>query len=1101
MPLLHNINLPLHYFKRINEMIKQKYFSITITILVLVFSCVQVSAQNTSIIKGKVTSKQTAQPVEGVSVVEKDKNDRIVNGVPTDINGNYQIKILNPNDSLFFSQIGLKTEVRPIKNRITINVTMTQDSKALGEVVISAKRAAVGTTGGFLDVDKRMQSAAITTIKMKDLEDVPATSVDQVLQGQVAGLMINMNSGDPGSGSSIQIRGANSIGLGSKPLIVVDDVPFKTEQNVDINSPEGLSELVNISPTDIETISVLKDAAATALYGSDGSNGVIVITTKRGEKGAARVNITSMSTVKIPQKSIPLLNGDQYKTMILEAYQHRYGTNVDLNTSAIRNLFLEPNSLDYENYNNNTYWPDKVNMKRGIGQSFSSSVLGGGDAARYNVSLGYDNEAGPALGTKFERISARFNFDYTISKKLTFMSDISYSDSKQKTTYANTGSISLIKAPILPIYTQDQYGNSLSSYFFPGNTGFQSDVNNPLALVNKALANNGENRLDGKISIRYNPIKGLQINNLISTTYQALSQEEFLPHSATGADYYRADNFYLTLNNTVNSSAVYPINAFSLYFKNDIIYQTNFHKHKLLAGLYTIYQADNSYNMTVAGTNSPSEFLTSPYSTDVQTTLTSSNSINRDLSVVGQFYYFYDDRYSLSGSVRRQGNSAFGKNNRFGNFPAISGFWRPSSEHFLKGRFKWLDDLKFRGSWGITGRAPSVSAANAFTFSANAPFIDMVGVTPDNIQLVNLRWEKTTGVNLGMDLSMWNGRLSVTSDISQNTTRDLLLNVPLSNTSGFETVTQNFGTLKGKTSELTITGEPLATKKWKFTASFNISTSSTRVVALPNGAPVINGNVLDNGLYLSLINVGDRFGTIYGLKSLGVYSTDQDAYVKNEKGQFITDFNGNKIPVRWLNQKGDPFVGGDAHYADLNNDGVINTQDVTAIGNSTPKYFGGFMFRLNYSTQWEMFATFIYQTKFDIINMSKMLTSNMYTNNNQSQAVMRRWRKPGDITDVPRALYGAGHNWVGSDRFIEDGSYVKFNTLSLSYNIRPNILQKIKLRSAKLALTISNLYILTKYSGVDPSISLDSNDPFSIGQDNALTPIPISYTLACWVNF
>jgi len=1081
-------------------MIKQNYFCVTTMILVLLMAGTQVSAQNTSVIRGKVTSKATGKPIEGITVVEKDANDRIVNGVQTNINGIFQIKISNSNDSLYFSQIGYITEARSVNNKVTLNVVMVQDSKTLESVVITARRAPAASTGGFLDVGQRMQSSAIATVRMKDLEEVPATSIDQLLQGQVSGLMITMNSGDPGSGSSIQVRGANSIGLGSRPLIVVDDVPFKTQGTVDVNSPEGLSELVNISPSDIETISILKDAAATALYGSDGANGVIVIRTKRGEKGNARVNITSSSTIKIPQRPIPLLDGDQYKTMILEAYQHRYGTNIDLNTSTIRNLFLEPISLDYQNYNKNTYWPDKVNMKRGFAETLSGSIIGGGDATRYNVSLGYTNDQGPALGTKFERVSGRFNFDYRISNKLSFMSDISYSDSKKKSTYANTGDISLRKAPILPIYTQDTYGNALSTYFFPGTTGFQNDVNNPLALINKALSYNGENRLDGKISVRYNPLKGLQINNLISTTYQALTQDKFLPHSATGADFYRFNNSYLVINNAVNSSSVYPLNAFLMYLKNDITYTKDIRKHKLLGGLYTIYQANTSYFMNVAGTNSPSEFLTAPFATDMQTTLTSGKTISRDLSVVGQFYYFYDDRYSISGSVRRQGNSAFGKNNRYGTFPAVSGFWRPSSEPFLKGKIKFLDDLKFRGSWGITGRAPTVSAANAFTFSANAPFIDIAGVTPDNIQLVNLRWEKTTGVNLGVDLSLWNGRLSLTSDISQNTTRDLLLSVPLSNSSGFENVTQNFGTLRGKVAELSITAQPVVTPKWKLSVSFNISTTSNRVVELPNNEPVIRGNVIDNGLFMSLINVGDRFGTIYGLKSLGVYSRDEDAFVKDDKGQYITDFNGNKVPIRWLNQKGEAFVGGDAHYADLNNDGVINRQDVTAIGNATPQYFGGFMFRLNYSKSWEMFATFIYQSKFDIVNMAKIVTSNMYTNNNQSQAVMRRWRKPGDVTDIPRALYGGGHNWVGSDRFIEDGSYIKFNTLTMSYNFTQKMVQKMKMRSAKLAFTVSNLYLATKYSGVDPSISGNSNDPFAFGKDYALTPQPITYTVAFWIN-
>ena len=1080
-------------------MVSRKYYSVTITLICLLFGSIQLYGQGGFIVRGKITLKQTGETMPGVTVIEKNRDNRIVNGVVTDANGAYQIKIANKVDSLYFSQIGMKSVTKAIAGREVINVTMAEDVRELDEIAITGKRPI--TSGGFIGVAPRDQTSAITSIEMKNLEEIPATSLDQVLEGQVSGMLISMNSGDPGSGSSIQIRGATSLGLGSKPLIVVDDVPIKTNQVVDVNNPEGLSELVNISPNDIASIDVLKDAAATALYGSDGANGVIVIKTKRGDNIKPRVNVTSTFTVKIPQQPLPLLNGDQYKTMILEAYQNRYGSGIDLTTSAIRNLYLEKGALGYENYNNNTYWPNEINMKRGFGQNYTGSIIGGGESAKYNISLGYVKETGPVIGTDFNRVSGRFNFDYKISDKLTFNSDISYASSIKTSNYDNIGEISLRKAPVLPVYMQDTYGNSLSSYFFPGTDGFQNDVKNPIALARNAISDNGSSRLDAKVQMRYNPIKGLQINSLISTTYEAVTNDKFLPHSATGADYYKQNNFFLIINNQVNSTSVNPINAFSLYFKNDFIYRLSVKQHTLITGLYTVYQDNRTNFLQLAGTNTPSEYLTAPYLTDMQSTISSGKTILRDFSVVGQAYYLYGDRYCITGSVRRQGNSAFGKNNRYGTFPAISGFWRPISEPFLKDKNKIFDEFKIRGSFGVTGRAPAISAANAFTFSANAPFMDMVGITADNIQLINLKWEKTTASNIGWDLSFLKGRISAVTDVSFMTTRDLILNVPISNSSGFETMTRNFGTLRGRVIEAALTGVPISTKKWNLTVSFNISGSQSKVIELPNDLPVVRDNVLDNGKFLSLVNVGDQVGTIYGLKNLGVYSYDQDAFAKDAEGEYITSLSGDKVPIRWMKQDGEAFSGGDVIYADLNHDGIINKQDVTAIGNTNPDFYGGFMFRLKYKNTWELFANFTYQYGFDIINMAKMNSTNMYTNNNQSQAVMRRWRKQGDVTDLPRALYVAGHNWVGSDYYVEDGSYIKFSTLSLSYNLNPSLLNKLKLRSAKLALTLYNVGTLTKYSGVDPSISANRNDPFSLGKDLALTPLPITYTLGIWLNF
>ena len=283
--------------------------------------------------------------------------------------------------------------------------------------------------------------------------------------------------------------------------------------------------------------------------------------------------------------------------------------------------------------------------------------------------------------------------------------------------------------------------------------------------------------------------------------------------------------------------------------------------------------------------------------------------------------------------------------------------------------------------------------------------------------------------------------------------------------------------------------------------SINISNSYSKVTSLPNDQPVIRDSRLDNGRFLTMVNVGDRIGTFYGLRYLGVYSTDADAYVMDANGNMVTDFNGDPFPIRWNNQEGLIFTGGDAHYDDLNNDGIINSQDVVAIGNSNPDFYGGFMFRLTYNNAWDLLTTFNYQYGFDIVNVAKMTSTNMYTDDNQTQAVMRRWRKQGDVTDIPRALYGAGHNWAGSDRYVEDGSYIKFNSLTLSYNFQRAMLDRLNMRSTRLSFTIQNVYIMTNYSGVDPSVGANRNDMFTFGQDNAYTPNPITYTFSMVLNF
>lgn len=1092
-------------------MIIKKHLGLAITIMGLLFITLQVSAQNT-VVTGKVTEKN-GQPIPGVSVSERNRDNRSVNGTVSDGNGNFQIKIVDTNDSLHFSQIGSITVKRAIGNQKVINVTLLDDSRMLEAVVVKAGAPRLNS-GGFLEVTEANRTDARTSINMKDLEDIPATTIDQILEGKASGLLISMNSGNPGSGSSIQIRGGSSIGLGSKPLVVVDNVPFKSQATVDLSNPNALSELTSISPSDIATIDILKDAAATALYGSDGANGVILITTKRGSNSKPMISLTSRLTLKTPQQALPLLNGDEYKTMILEGYQNRYGTGTDLTNSAIGKLFLEPSSLDYENYNNNIYWPGAVTMSQSLAQNYDAGIRGGGESAAYNVSLNYIDEAGPLKGTSYKRVSGRFNFDYRLSNKLKFTSDIALADINRNNYYDNNDNTAFItKAPILPVYTQDLYGNSLSTYFMTQSGGFQSEVRNPIALIDQAQYKENSQRLDAKITVQYNPFKGFQFNNLFSTTNESFEVNKFLPHSATGVDYYRQNNVYLRLNNQYNLTSSVPKRAVSVFYQNTMTYRFNLpQKYKLSAGMFTTVETTGTSEIKLEGTNTPSEYLSDPYSTEILNTISSERKLQHKIKNIGQLTFTYDEVFGASGVLTREGNSVFGENNRWGLFPAFSGYFTPSNLSFIKkNTSKWLDFFKFRGSWGVTGRGPNPFDANSYvptasTFSANAPFVDIQGVTPDNIQLMDLRWERNEILNGGFDMAMFKGKLTFTGDLSRSTTRDLILNnTPIASSSGFELITSNFGTLRNDELNLAIGVAPIKTKTWTVSSSFNITTSQSRVLELPNNQPIIKPNTtLDNGSYLSLLNVGDPIGTFYGLKYLGVYSRDEDAFSKDAQGNFLTDFNGLRIPMRWNNQAGEVFTGGDAKYADMNNDGVINKLDVVALGNSTPRFYGGMTFKVDYKTL-SLFATFAYQSDFDIINRAQLETSKMYNANNQSTAVMRRWRKQGDgvgdETDVPRALFGAGHNFVGSDRYVEDGSFIAFRSLSLGYGLPKKVINTLNLKSARLTLAINNLATFTKYTGVDPSISANRNDPFSMGEDKGLTPSPIQYTLGINVNF
>lgn len=1080
----------------------QKYFKPIFSALLLLVSIAAYSQAPTSfIVKGQVKDKNN-QPVPGASVIEKDNFNRYVNGTATDLNGNYQIKVANANDSLVFKFIGLKTTAIKVNTSRVIDVVLEDESKILQEVVVTSSNQPNINTGG-LDMSRRNMASSSSSVNLKEIEGLPAVSIEDVLEGRVSGLLVTAASGDPGSGAVIQLRGAASLGLNTKPLIVVDGIPWT--ENIpdggDLSSPQGLSNLLNIPPTDIQTVDILKDAAATALYGSDGANGVIAITTKRGNNMKPTVSVTSKLSVTQAPEMLPLLNGMQYKTMILEEYQNRYNM-----TQKPQGLFLQPGDLDYENFNNNTYWPDKL-LRTGFQSEHNLSIRGGGEATKYAISLGYLDEKGTTIGTGFKRANGRLAFDYKVSDKLKFVSDISYTNSNrdqniQLAGIGNTSKPSLLvvanyKAPVLPVYMQDQYGNSTSAYYI-NPTGFQGSVANPVAIADLASAETRTDLLNSSVQAQLRPLsdpKTLYIQSVVSLQYQNSDYHEFLPHSATGKDYARTN-----IQSDVNDAISNPAYGLTLYQRNWVTYSFINEKQTFMIGGGSIYTENRSRSNTLETDNSASEYITYPYASPTISKLDSKTSLKRTISLTGQLAYIYGDRYSVQGVLRRDGSSVFGGKNRFGTFPSISGFWRLSSEPFMK-NLVWLNELKFRASWGITGRSPNISSSNSATFSANVTYGDLQGVTPDNFELGNLKWEKTEQTNLGLDFSVLKEHITLTADVYRNIVRDLLWKRPVATNSGFASIYQNYGSIQNRGIELELNITAIKTKNWEVATSFNIYKNENKVLSLPDGNELSKQNSIGNGQIIQRIKVGDPLGSFYGLNYSGVYARDEDAFARNIDGSFVTDLNGQKIPMRWNNSSGYIFTGGDAQYADLNKDGVINLQDVTKIGNSSPKYAGGFNFNVSFKAL-TLNTQFIYRYGNDILNVTQMNTTNMYNENNQTTAVMRRWRKQGDITDIPRALYSAGYNWVGSDRYVEDGSFIRLSAVSLGYRLPKSFLQRLGLRDVSFSLSASNLALFTKYSGIDPEVGTGSNtDPFAVGQDKALTPPATYYTLNTVISF
>lgn len=1089
-----------------------------IAILVMALLPCAVSAQTAgTMIHGVVMDDIDA--LMACNVVEIDNANRIVAHAVTDINGNFAFRIVDPKHRLKISYVGYATQIIPIKGT-SYKIVMKSNTQ-LQEVVVKSKRI-VQTSG--LAIPERELSVAHQMIDAKEFEGLPMTSVDEALQGRIAGLDIVSNSGNLGAGTSMRLRGVSSINGSSEPLIVVDGNIFESDYNSNFDyanaTEDQFAELLNVNPDDIASISVLKDAAGTAIYGSQGANGVIEIKTKRGTRGKTKVQYSYRATLTQQPRGIRLLNGDQYTMLMKEAY---YNPTLSDNASSIREFDYDQSWNEYEMYNNNTDWRKAI-RQNGLLQKHYVSLAGGGEKANFRIAGGWDHQTGTVIEQKLDRFTTRVALDYFVSDRIKIVTNFNMTYTDNKKNYSDLLGIAYQKMPNLSIYEQDQYGNDLPDYYHMLNTVSeplkedQYGYVNPVALAKQARNEESTYQIQPEFQLVYNLLGTQEDQTQLKYEGKILFNifnkynDTFYPSSLVTKGWSDSNNNRTTADSH-KSTAVTTTHrlTFVPHFSNPDHSFMAFAQFQLTDG------SSKSTNSTVWGL--PSGGISSPIADGIVSGLGTSSGQWRSVYLTFSAHYAYKGKYIADFSVRRDGSTKFGDSRRWGNFPALSFRWNVSDEPWME-RIKWLDMLSIRPGWGKVGNQPGGEYLYFSKYRSGNAYNKETSVYPDNIRLNSLQWEEKETWNIGFDLGFLDNKLTADFNIyTQRTSNLLMANRRIPSSSGFTSLAwQNVGNMVNNGWEFNINGRDII-KKGKFHADFNVSFANNKNEITKMDETVLASLNSDfsknNGSYLTRVQLHNAFGSIYGFRYKGVYQyskyTEEDVpgvsgknapVARDANGTVILDKNGNTVPMVFCYDSNDrtaiyEFKGGDAIYEDINHDGNINELDIVYLGSSLPKVTGGWGFKLTYG-RWSWNNQFNFRIGNKIVNAARMRAENMYTNNNQSTAVNWRWRVEGDLAPIPRALYKEGYNWLGSDRFVEKGSYMRLNYSQISYSFDPKLIKNWGLSSLSLYLSANNLFCLTGYSGADPEVGYGG---YGVTTDNARTPNARSYTLGITVQF
>jgi TonB-linked SusC/RagA family outer membrane protein len=1094
-------------------------------------------------------------PVMMANVVEKDANDRIVSAAQTDVNGNFSMEIKSPKNKLVVSYVGDKTKTIKIGDTETFTITLESASRNITEVVVKATR----TSSGGLMIPKREVSVAQQTFNMDNLNGLSFTSADEALQGEIAGLDIVANSGNLGAGTTMRLRGVTTINGNAQPLIVVDDKifdnPDETFDFANANEEEYAS-LLSVNVEDIASITVLKDAAATAIWGVNGANGVIQITTKRGSRGKTRVNFSYKFTGNWQPDGYKLLNGDDYTMLMKEEFYNPSQSSTA--TTNIAELNYDPSWSEYENWNNNTDWVKAV-KQFGQMHSYNLNLTGGGQKAQFRISAGYDHQTGSIIKQKLDRFSTRLVLDYNVSDRIRFSTNfaLTYTDNNQN--YANLLSKAQTLAPNMSIYRQNADGTDTDEYYIMNPSGSSNGainpytgnyssyemrnvraIGNPVAIANLAWKKDQTYRIVPDFSIKYELLgtgvgqHRLTFNGRVYFDIYARSVPSYYPASLSTENWTAS-----TYNVSTNTES----NRFLTNGRAELVYTPYFHNKDLTAMMLFRYEMSTSKSNSQSITNNElPNGITSPTTDGDLRSMSSSNSRANSQDWIYNGHISYKGRYNASFSLRADGNSKFGPKNKWAYFPGVSLRWNAIDEGFMKPlRDKFLSMLGLRASWGIVGKAPDADYLFYSTYNTSSGRYGkgnslLTVATIDGLKLDDLRWEKTTSYNLGFNLGFFNDMIEMDFDYYHKSTKDLLMKgVAIPTTTGYSSVSYaNVGKMNNDGWEMNINAHDfIKIGKFRVSAGINAAQNYNEIKEMDKRVlDAINTewSATTRGAYLNRVQIGNALGSIYGFRYKGVFqysyqylqnyqkehnlTTDQYRSWINEQlaaghtfpvatgadGKVIMTSNGEPQHLVYNYDSGSStytFQGGDAIYEDINHDGQINALDIVYLGNSLPKLQGGFNFTFNYG-RWSLKTRFAYRFGNKVVNAARMSLQEMFNTNNQTTTVNYRWRQDGDVTPMPRALYNTGYNFQGSSRYVESGSFVRFNNLQLSYNFDRKVLKRWGLSALQVYFSMNNLWLWTKYSGIDPEISAGS---WGVATDSSQTPRSKSFTASISIGF
>ena len=983
----------------------------------------------TSIVSGKVLDEK-GEAIPGVSVTVKGTQQ----GTLTAVDGGYSLEAAS-NGTLVFSFVGYLKEEVAIGNRSKVDITLKVDTKALEEVVVV----------GYGTQRKVETTGSIASVKAADLLQTPVANLAQGLQSRVSGVQINQNTGAPGGNVSVRIRGTNSINGSSEPLYVIDGIQIANSGGITDVSP-----LSTINPNDIESIEVLKDASASAIYGARAANGVILITTKRGKTGATRVTYDTYYGTQHVNKTLPVMSGTEFANFENEAFK--------------TTRYADPAS-----FGAGTNWQDLIFRKAPI-QNHQLSINGGSEKTQLAMSLNYFNQDGIIINSNFKRYSLRLNIDHRISSRIKIGSSIlgTFSTNDGVTTGSttvgdagvSTGSIvgSAVSAPptLLP-YRPDGTLFPFSEQL----NGLYDTSANPLSfasILNRTTTKRILTNVYGEATI----LKGLTYRASFNIDLQAGLRDYYSPRSIIAVAYQ---------NDNSGSGSKTNSNYTALLHESILTYaKTIGQVHSLKATAVFATQAELGNSNQISSTGFPND-ATLNEALQLATTniVSSSRSKQRLDSYLARINYGYKDKYFLDLTARADGSSKFGANHKYGIFPAASAAWRIIEEPFIKD-VRWLSDLKLRGSIGITGNAGAINpyqsiatvSASGSDYNINHGF--QKGINPDGIANPDLKWERSTQANIGLDIAILDNRLSMVVDVYSKKTTDLLYVKTLPLSSGYTSITGNFASLENKGIELALNANLLnGPVRWNVSA--NMTMNRNKVLSLDGGTT--------NETFLTAYTVL-RVG-----QPLGMFKT----YV----------FDG-------INQTGESILPGydgrtgSTKVKDQNNDGTITAADQILTGNPNPKFIYGFSTNLSYKG-FDLSAFLSGTQGNDIYNAARLSFENPGGGGNLFKPMANRWTVDKPNNEYPGAIQGG--RLPITNRVVEDGSYLRFKNITLGYS-----LPKIKgIEKIRLYVSLNNLFTITKYSGFDPEVNSYAGNNKVIGVDNLVYPQAKSYLGGLQITF